>query len=183
MPSVLTRNVVVPACLYPGGIDFAQLMKNTEARKSMVAFAKSEFSEENLLFFEAVKVYRRTYQRRGAAHLSDAENQTMRVEAGEIVNKFLVPSAPFALNLPAHLLEDFLNGLPEEVTAQTFDKCVRVIFKAIEQDTFQRFQGTELAHAASELLSTKHNRRRSSSDSVLSQESLVSMAAKDATAA
>lgn len=146
----------------------------------MVAFAKSEYSEENLLFFEAVKVYRRTFLRRGQAVLTDVDEQAMRARASEIIDTFLRLGAPSALNLPANLLADFRSGVPPAgVSAQSFDACVRVIFRAIEQDTFQRFQGTDLANTATELLGGSRNRRRSSSESIQSQESLVSMAAKD----
>ena len=62
-----------------------------------------------------------------------------------------------------------------------FDACVRVIYKSIEQDTFMRFKLTGTADSlVGQIPSIGKNERRSSSETVASQASLVSAIADSA---
>ena len=107
-----------------------------------------------------------------------ATSVEMRAEATKIVEEFLQPDAPSALNLASEFLLPYKNGTPEVITANMFDGAVRVIYKAIEHDTFLRFKHTG---AAEELLAKFPDitKETNTSNKRLSDASLVSFVTGD----
>lgn len=128
-------------------------MKNPEARHSLRDYARSEYSEENLAFYDDVQAFRKRFITFGDVQLSEAEHDEMRAEAERIINKYLKQEADEALNLPSWELERFKAGLPPDqpVATNMFDPTLRIIYKAIEHDTFGRFSRSRKASDALEL--------------------------------
>jgi len=133
-------------------LDFTRLMKNPSAREVLIEYARIEHSEENLMFYESVQNFKSAFTRYGDTNLDDDEAQAMRREAKGLVSKFLSDDAQYALNLPSSSLAPFRTGLPDsaDCAPNMFDQSVRIIYKAIERDTFMRFKVTD---AARDLLS------------------------------
>jgi len=130
---------------------FSALMKNPDMRGKLQEYAKKEHSEENLLFYNDALAFRKRFTTFGKGDLSQSDKESMRAEAERMINKFLRHDADEALNLPAHELKGWANGLTEEmaITANMFDSVLRVIYRAVEADTFERFSRTDSARRMS----------------------------------
>ena len=125
-------------------LDFHKVLKHPEALAALLAFAESECSEENLLF------YSRAERFRVVAKESGVRGQAMTAEARALVEEFLLPQSPYALNLPAEVLKMYTKGVTPNlvfaestsipVTADMFDQAIDVIYHTIKDDTFARFK-------------------------------------------
>lgn len=88
----------------PVALYFVRVMEHPEAVAALRAHARSEWSEETLTFLDREKEFRE----RCAQH-SDATQ--MIADAADIAQTYLAPNAPNALNLPAHQLGRFKEGI------------------------------------------------------------------------
>ena len=93
----------------------------------------------------------------------------MKERAEELVNAFLTETSDHALNLPSAQLAVFSSGLKTstKISANMFDSIARVIYRAIEMDTFPRFKTTS---SAKELVRRLPKLARRSSDSRSSKQ-------------
>jgi len=126
-------------------LDFGRVVREKAAWSAMLSFAESEFSDENLRFYDRAQSFRKKYMKRGSQIYLAEEYETMKADATKIIDTFLIPNAPHALNLPDDLLKRFHAGLPEECTSNMFDPVSRVVYRAIEHDTFWRFKLSQVA--------------------------------------
>lgn len=125
-------------------IHFSAVIKHRSTREMLTNFARSEHSEENLLFYSDVRDFKKQFTTYG--HVVPDES-LMRQEAERIIDRYLRADAPDALNLPSAHLAQFKHGLTTDTpcTANMFDAVARVIYKAVEVDTFKRFSRTDMA--------------------------------------
>lgn len=134
-------------------LDFDDTMASREGRQKMLAFAKREHSEENMLFFIDIQKYK-------------TASEDARSEVGEeIVQTYLAKSAKVPLNLPSNVMVRFVGDpIKGERTgnytysADLFDPAESEIRLLLLKDTFTRFKRSE---EASQLLKEMANQSAS----------------------
>ena len=150
-------------------IEFGRLMDDSEGVKALLDFAKSEFSEENLLFWCSVMSFKRTAAaaeaatwdaemalEAGEATEADVESirtdglSSMTVEASNIIDNYLRDGADMQVSLPDHPFrkqasEVLMPAGKLAVGKTMFDQATRMTYKNIEQDTFRRFKLSDAA--------------------------------------
>lgn len=118
-------------------------MKHESGRKQLLSFAQSEYSDENMLFWTRASCFRSKFIMCDDEEPGVAEE--MFREAKEIVAEFLCDGAETPVTLPGS------NPFKRQLTADSpvapnmFDSMSRIIYKAIEHDTFRRFKLTAAA--------------------------------------
>ena len=150
-------------------------MRDSAGRQELIAHAKGEHSEENLLFYEGAQRFRSSFLRVDKGDVEEEERSRMRERAASLVDQFLADEADYALNLPSHQLAMYRSGLKKEIEVKPnmFDGISRTLYRIIEQDTFARFKVTvaakdlltkipKLAHRSSD----SHSSKQRSSNSV-----------------
>eukprot|EP00457_Paulinella_chromatophora_P005860 gb/GEZN01005878.1/.p1 GENE.gb/GEZN01005878.1/~~gb/GEZN01005878.1/.p1 ORF type:complete len:482 (-),score=58.94 gb/GEZN01005878.1/:222-1667(-) len=124
--------------------------------EALKIFLTREFSVENLLFYEEIEAYRKMKE-------ADAAEMQLVGDAQRIYAKYIVPDAPFQVNLPQAIVKD-LDGRLRNIFSQgpnvgssltpdmyepgydmpevptIFDRAQRNIFKLMQTDSFPRFQ-------------------------------------------
>ena len=124
-----------------GEADFDRVMSSEAGCAAMLAFAKSEMSDENVLFFIEIQKY------------GKCEDDASRKEVGEsIVATFLSKNAPTPANLPARITHAFTgnpvlgeNEGTYECTPDVFAPAEAEIRTLLRKDTFSRFQSSPAA--------------------------------------
>jgi len=155
-------------------LSYAKLMKDEGARKSLTEYARREASEENLLFFDAAREFHRArLSANGStvlapATVGESDDEELKSDADAIIQQYLRDDSPMALNLPSNILGRFKRTATIKYSPHMFDCAARVIYKAIEQDTFVRFKDSDLAAT---VLKTRDVAVRPSSETVESTDS------------
>lgn len=110
---------------------FIHLMKSDVGRTIFSTFLRSEFSEENLKFWEACEEYKRSpaSQLQGRAKL--------------IYQQFIEADAPNEVNLDA-ATRDLTKQNMEEACPTCFDEAQRMIHILMEKDSYRRFLSSAL---------------------------------------
>lgn len=122
------------------------VLDDDAALQRLLAFAKDEYSEENVLFFIKAKEYR---------EFKPPGGDTACALGAVIIDRFLCAAAPQMINLPSHVANQFkLVSTRGEYTytPDLFDRAMGEIRDMLYKDTFSRFK---LSDAASELLNEK----------------------------
>ena len=118
------------------GLNFEQLMHDEKGVDLLVAFAKKEYSEENVLFWIDAKRFRELQGREAAAL------------GASIIDRFLCADAEMMVNLPSQLSAPFRKSSARcsyKYSRKMFDKQAREIKRMVERDTFSRFKLTDEA--------------------------------------
>ena len=150
-------------------IEFGRLMDDDEGFKALLDFAKSEFSEENMLFWMDVMRFKRTAAsskaatwdaemavKAGEATEADVESRraegllSMTAAASKIIDTYLRDGAEMQLSLPDHPFrkrasEALAPAGTVAVEKVMFDKATKMTYKNIEHDTFKRFKLSDAA--------------------------------------
>lgn len=118
---------------------FEKVMAHPEGVNEMLAFARSEYSDENILFWSAA-----TNWKTDCAGLHGAIKDASLLErAVQIIDTYLCESAESLVNLPSGLQTHF--KLPArkgryEIVPSIFDAPLADMFKLIRVNTFSRFR-------------------------------------------
>nr|XP_046262181.1 regulator of G-protein signaling 5 isoform X2 [Scatophagus argus] len=103
--------------------DLETLLNTKSGLQVFRGFLRSEFSEENLMFWLACEEYR----------LSPS-----KTKASNIYNQFINPDAPQEVNLDAETREALLNVM-DSLCADSFNKAQQRIYSLMAKDSFPRF--------------------------------------------
>jgi len=102
--------------------------------KHFAKFLQTEFSIENLNFYEASRKY--------AKISSDADR---RIAGTEIYNKYVDQNAPEQVNIPSDMREPItISVKKQEFPADLFDSALKEITKLMAKDSFRRFKNDNL---------------------------------------
>ena len=122
-------------------------MTDPDGVEALIAFAASEFADENMLFWAAAQKF------------ATAEGDEVAKQGAEIIDKFLCATAEMQVNLPSALSVPFAkaSGKGEYTWAKGMfgtesSGQVGEIYKLIRNDTFARFKYSD---RAKELLEEK----------------------------
>ncbi|XP_067865525.1 regulator of G-protein signaling 3-like [Heterodontus francisci] len=94
-------------------------------------FLRTEFSDENIEFWQACEDYRRT-----------KSNSKLTSKAKRIFEEFIATQAPREVNLDSHTREVTTSNI-QSPTRSTFDLAQKRIFGLMEKDSYPRFLRSE----------------------------------------
>uniref|UniRef100_A0A7E4VI31 RGS domain-containing protein n=1 Tax=Panagrellus redivivus TaxID=6233 RepID=A0A7E4VI31_PANRE len=114
------------------GIAFDRLMKNKAGQKYFAEFLKSEYSDENILFWQACEELKR-------------ERNTEKVEekARIIYEDFISILSPKEVSLDSRVRE-IINSNMVHPTSRTFDEAQNQIYTLMQRDSYPRFISSSL---------------------------------------
>ncbi|CAH6789263.1 Rgs18 [Phodopus roborovskii] len=95
-------------------------------------FLKTEFSEENIEFWEACEDFKKC-----------KEPQQISLEAKAIYEKFIQNDAPKEVNLDFHTKEVITKSITQP-TLHSFDAAQSRVYQLMEQDSYTRFLKSEI---------------------------------------
>jgi hypothetical protein len=109
-------------------------LKDEEKRKLFLEYAKTEYSDENIRFWEDVQIFK---------SLEDLEAKLDKME--EINEKYLTVGSTFEINSTSDLLNDVKTKVFEclkenSANQELFDELLKDIIGGILNDTFSRFR-------------------------------------------
>ncbi|XP_029139187.1 regulator of G-protein signaling 11 [Protobothrops mucrosquamatus] len=111
--------------------DFSELMGDILGREQLLEFLKTEFSAENLMFWEACEELRLGEE----AHIAEAVDS--------IYQEFLAPSATRWVNLDSKTMEHTLKGI-KTPHRYVMDDAEMHIYMLMKKDSYPRFLKSEL---------------------------------------
>jgi regulator of G-protein signaling len=114
------------------GVAFDRLMKNKSGQKYFAEFLKSEYSDENILFWQACEELKR-------------ERNTEKIEekARIIYEDFISILSPKEVSLDSRVREIINNNMVHP-TAHTFDEAQNQIYTLMQRDSYPRFIASQL---------------------------------------
>jgi regulator of G-protein signaling len=114
------------------GVAFDRLMKNKSGQKYFAEFLKSEYSDENILFWQACEELKR-------------ERNTEKIEekARIIYEDFISILSPKEVSLDSRVREIINNNMVHP-TAHTFDEAQNQIYTLMQRDSYPRFIASAL---------------------------------------
>lgn len=124
-------------------LDFHQVLAHAAGLQAILAFAASEYSDENVLFYIAVLRWRKECSGPGAV-----ESPELRKQAAGIIDSYLCAAATRPVNLPSKVTAGFTQASSEhayEFRGDMFELAEAEIVKLIRIDTFERFRLSDAA--------------------------------------
>jgi len=114
------------------GISFDRLMKHKIGQKYFAEFLKSEYSDENILFWQACEELKR-------------ERNTEKIEekARIIYEDFISILSPKEVSLDSRVREIINNNMVHP-SAHTFDEAQNQIYTLMQRDSYPRFIASAL---------------------------------------
>uniref|UniRef100_A0A0K0E8W5 RGS domain-containing protein n=1 Tax=Strongyloides stercoralis TaxID=6248 RepID=A0A0K0E8W5_STRER len=109
------------------GQSFERLMNNKIGQKYFAEFLKSEFSDENILFYQACEELKR-----------EKNHEKIEEKARIIYEDFISILSPKEVSLDSRVREIINNNMVHP-TARTFDEAQAQIFTLMQRDSYPRF--------------------------------------------
>ncbi|KAK1796681.1 hypothetical protein P4O66_009705 [Electrophorus voltai] len=110
---------------------FNNLIKNEVGRVAFTTFLKSEFSQENIEFWEACEDFKRM------------PTENMELKAKQIFEQYIDVDSPEQVNLDSATREETRRNL-EKCDISCFDEAQSKIFILMEKDSYRRFLKSQL---------------------------------------
>lgn len=118
-------------------------LNNRYGRQCFLEFLAYELSSENLLFWEAVNVYKK--ESANSTYLS------LKESAHGILNKFITLESRYCVNIPhkakKHIETVLASDVGQEELLKVFDQAQAATWKLMLTDTFPRFRASPLKKA------------------------------------
>ncbi|GMS78157.1 hypothetical protein PENTCL1PPCAC_332, partial [Pristionchus entomophagus] len=111
---------------------FERLMKNKSGQKFFAEFLKSEYSDENILFYQACEELKR-----------EKNGEKVEEKARIIYEDFISILSPKEVSLDSRVRE-IVNSNMVRPTAATFDEAREQIFVLMQRDSYPRFINSAL---------------------------------------
>ncbi|KAI7807628.1 regulator of G-protein signaling 4 [Triplophysa rosa] len=121
-----TENRVSPVEAQKWKTSFNYLIQNEHGRQAFSAFLQSEYSQENIEFWEACEEFKQT------------SVDKMNPKAGKIFEQYVEADSPNEVNLDSATRESTRKNL-ENCDASCFDEAQNKIFTLMEKDSYIRF--------------------------------------------
>ncbi|KAF4112289.1 regulator of G-protein signaling 4 [Onychostoma macrolepis] len=128
---VTVVNRVPPAEIEKWKTSFNNLIKNEGGRKAFTSFLQSEYSQENIEFWEACADFKQT------------SVDKMNVNAKKIFERYVEANSPSEVNLDSATRELTRKNL-ERCDASCFEEAQSKIFTLMEKDSYRRFLKSKL---------------------------------------
>ncbi|KAL5483793.1 hypothetical protein EMCRGX_G020208 [Ephydatia muelleri] len=114
---------------------FESLMANPEGIILFEEFLKTEYSDENILFWKACERY------------SKLPREKLQAEADKIYQEFLCEKSPKLVNLDHHTMTSVVASI-REANQNTFKKAQNSIFMLMGSDSYKRFINSDKFQSA-----------------------------------
>ncbi|KAK2889277.1 hypothetical protein QQF64_028595 [Cirrhinus molitorella] len=128
---VTVVNRVPPVEIEKWKTSFNNLIKNEDGRKAFTSFLQSEYSQENIEFWEACEDFKQT------------SVDMMNVKARNIFERYVEADSPSEVNLDSATRELTRKNL-ERCDAFCFEEAQSKIFTLMEKDSYRRFLKSKL---------------------------------------
>ncbi|KAK9973389.1 hypothetical protein ABG768_024125 [Culter alburnus] len=128
---VTVVNRVPPAETEKWKTSFNNLIKNDDGRKAFASFLQSEYSQENIEFWEACEDFKQT------------SVDKMDMKAKMIFERYVEADSPSEVNLDSATREQTRKNL-ERCEASCFEEAQSKIFTLMEKDSYRRFLKSKL---------------------------------------
>ncbi|XP_033821592.1 regulator of G-protein signaling 5-like [Periophthalmus magnuspinnatus] len=129
---------------------FSHLVKSHVGRAVFSSFLRSEFSEENLMFWEACEEYKKS------------PASQLQSRAVKIYQQYIEADAPNEVNLDA-ATRDLTKQNLDRACPTCFDEAQKMIYLLMEKDSYRRFLHSSLLQ---DLCPTKGSRDEGSQQTV-----------------
>lgn len=107
---------------------FSVLMKSNIGRQVFTKFLQTEFSDENMLFWNSCEEYK-----------DEKSSVKRQIMANEIYEMFLTPSAPFEVDVGSNVRKELLLKMNENPTSDIFNDAQDHVYRVMERDSWMRF--------------------------------------------
>lgn len=124
--STVTNRGPAPSEVQKWKESFNNVMNSEGGRAVFTDFLKSEFSQENMEFWNACEEYKKT------------PSNKMAAKAKQIYNQYVETDAPNEVNLDSATREETRQNL-ESAGPSCFDEAQKKIFTLMEKDSYRRF--------------------------------------------
>ncbi|CAJ0576105.1 unnamed protein product, partial [Mesorhabditis spiculigera] len=114
------------------GVSFERLMKSKVGQKYFAEFLKGEFSDENILFWQACEELKR-----------ERNAEKVEEKARIIYEDFVSILSPKEVSLDSRVRE-IINANMVHPTAHAFDEAQAQIFTLMQRDSYPRFVGSQM---------------------------------------
>uniref|UniRef100_A0A0N4ZYH2 RGS domain-containing protein n=1 Tax=Parastrongyloides trichosuri TaxID=131310 RepID=A0A0N4ZYH2_PARTI len=114
------------------GVSFERLLNNKSGQRYFAEFLKSEFSDENILFYQACEELKR-----------EKNVEKIEEKARIIYEDFISILSPKEVSLDSRVREIINNNMVHP-TAHTFDEAQAQIFTLMQRDSYPRFLNGEV---------------------------------------
>ncbi|XP_067314541.1 regulator of G-protein signaling 4 [Pseudorasbora parva] len=128
---VTVVNRISPAETEKWKTSFNSLIKNDDGRKAFASFLQSEYSQENIEFWEACEDFKQT------------SADKMNLKARMIFDQYVDADSPREVNLDSATREQTRKNL-ERCDASCFEEAQSKIFTLMEKDSYRRFLKSKL---------------------------------------
>ncbi|XP_043098778.1 regulator of G-protein signaling 4 [Puntigrus tetrazona] len=128
---VTVVNRVPPAETERWKTSFNNLIKNEDGRKAFTSFLQSEYSQENIEFWEACEDFKQT------------SVEKINVKARKIFEQYVDADSPREVNLDSATRELTRKNL-ERCDVSCFEEAQSKIFTLMEKDSYRRFLKSKL---------------------------------------
>ncbi|KAL1022626.1 hypothetical protein UPYG_G00030180 [Umbra pygmaea] len=112
-----------------------RLLESKTGQLAFREFLKTEYSEENILFWLACEEYK-----------TITSNTAMAEAAKRIYTEFVQVDAPRQINIDCETRREITNSVSQP-TLSCFDKAQRMIYKLMKKDCYPRFLKSEIYQA------------------------------------
>lgn len=121
-----------------GELDFTKTLEHQEASSALMAFARADYSEENLEFYQEMQDFRTSWD---AKEGDEAARQAL---SQSLIDRFLKAGAPKQVCIGdrkvAGVLELAAGGT---FSRDMFDEAQAIARRTLQEDIFPRFQDSE----------------------------------------
>lgn len=114
------------------GVSFDRLMKHRSGQKYFAEFLKSEYSDENILFWQACEELKR-----------ERNAEKIEEKARIIYEDFISILSPKEVSLDSRVREIINNNMVHP-SAHTFDEAQNQIYTLMQRDSYPRFVASAL---------------------------------------
>ncbi|KAA0712976.1 Regulator of G-protein signaling 4 [Triplophysa tibetana] len=126
-----TENRISPVEAQKWKTSFNYLIQNEHGRKAFSAFLQSEYSQENIEFWEACEEFKQTSE------------DKMKLKGGKIFEQYVEADSPNEVNLDSATRESTRKNL-ENCDESCFAEAQSKIFTLMEKDSYIRFLKSKL---------------------------------------
>jgi hypothetical protein len=116
------------------GVDvFEVVLSNKTLLEAFTSFTLSQWSVENVLFYEAIEEFKDKW---------NTDSESAREFALMIISEYVTDGAPLEVNLDFNIKRNLEESIHEGLGPTTFNSAQKSVFKLMENDSFAKWKKT-----------------------------------------
>lgn len=104
------------------------MMKSCLGRQIFTKFLETEYSDENMLFWNACEEFK-----------SEKSCIKREIMAKEMIEMFMTPSSRLEVNIDSKIKQDLLKSTNDNPPSDFFSRAQDYIYRVMERDSYYRF--------------------------------------------